>query len=378
MPELIKPSNGNDTSYQRKVYAIASGKGGVGKTVTAASLGVGLASLGSEVILVDADFGGANLHTCMGVLKPEYNFDDFYSNRRKPLADFIVDTPVRNLRMISGSCGSMSLANLKYHQKLRLIRGLKKLPADHIIMDLGAGSDFNVIDLFLLADAHFLIVSAEPAAIHEAFGFLRICLFRGFKHILRERVEVLEVIKKAEMVKPGEIHLTIEELLNKMSAVDPEARFKAVSFMNAFEPKIIVNKVRTRADLDEGLAIQYAAWELLSMRTEYVGYISFDEKVSEAVRNFKPFLLYDRKARASQDMSALIRVKFLGKKGLKDFFAKRRWHKKLLDLSFMYPDIELSKDALICSDACFYWGDCDYQDEGNPCQVRHLESMLAH
>jgi len=53
------------------VYAVGGGKGGVGKTVLTASLGIGLASLGHQVVIVDADLGGANLHTCMGILEPE-------------------------------------------------------------------------------------------------------------------------------------------------------------------------------------------------------------------------------------------------------------------------------------------------------------------
>ncbi|NIR48168.1 P-loop NTPase [candidate division KSB1 bacterium] len=375
---LFASSNGHNGAYQNKIYAVASGKGGVGKTVTTASLGVGLASIGSEVILVDADFGGANLHTCMGILKPEYNFDDFYNNSRKPLTEFILDTPVKNLRMISGTSGSMSLANPKYHQKQRLIRGLKKLQADHIIMDLGAGSDYNVIDLFLLADEHILVVSTEPAAILEAFGFIRVCLLRALKRAFKEHKQVVEIIEAEESNRPGRVRITIDKLLDKISEAAPEARFKAVSLMNAFEPKIILNKVRRKENVNEGRAIQHAIWDLLSLRSDYLGYISYDPNVSRAVKNFKPFLVFEQKTPASQDILALIQVKILGKKGIKELFAKRKWQKKLSNISIIYPDAQPSKDAPICSDVCFYWGNCEYQNEGHPCPVRHLESILSN
>ncbi|HEX9974331.1 MAG TPA: P-loop NTPase, partial [bacterium] len=88
---------------KRKVIAVGSGKGGVGKTVLTASLGVGLAALGKEVILVDADFGGANLHICMGLLEPKYTFLDYYTMERETLQDITVDSPIENLKLISGA-----------------------------------------------------------------------------------------------------------------------------------------------------------------------------------------------------------------------------------------------------------------------------------
>jgi len=368
--------NGNGQAAPH-IYAIASGKGGVGKTVTAASLGVGLATLGSEVILVDADFGGANLHTCMGILKPECNFDDFYLHNRRPLSDFVVDTPIHNLRMISGSCGSMTLANLKYHQKQRLMRALKKLPADHVIMDLGAGSDYNVIDLFLLADEPILVVSTEPTALYEAFGFVRVCLLRGLKRLLRDHHAACEILTREEMRQPGRVQLTADELLDKIGAVDREARSKAVSMMSAFEPRIILNKVRSREELKEGRAIQQAIWELLTLRSRFLGYVSYDPTVSEAVKQFKPFLLFDNKSKASQDMMAMIRVRLLGKKGLRDLFAKRAWQKRLRKLGHYYPDAKPERNGITCTDACFYWTQCDYRDPGQACPVRHVESVMA-
>ena len=71
VPTVIKDSD-------KKIIALGSGKGGVGKTVLSASFGIGLAALGKEVVLVDADFGGANLHTCMGILEPQYTFLDYF------------------------------------------------------------------------------------------------------------------------------------------------------------------------------------------------------------------------------------------------------------------------------------------------------------
>ena len=362
-------------NFQTKIYAVASGKGGVGKTVLTASLGVGLATMGSQVILVDADFGGANLHTCMGILKPDYSFDDFFS-QRQPLSDFLLDTPVRNLRMISGSCGSMGLANLKYHQKQRLMRALKTLEADHIIMDLGAGSDFNVIDLFLLADEHLLVVSNEPTSIQEAFGFIKVCVWRGLKRALKKFPEALDMINSEQIHRPGRAQLTVEDILTKIRAASSEAYAVATTFLTSFHPRLILNKVQTKLELEDGSAIATAAAELLSVQADYVGYISYDPRVSEAVRNFKPFLLFDSRAQASQDLAALIRVKLLGKKGFKELIEKRIWQKHIANFVHTYPQVDLLKHAITCTDSCFYWESCEFKDPNRPCRVRHLESTF--
>ena len=80
--ELFQDQKPQPDSREPKIFAIASGKGGVGKTVLTGSIGVGLASMGQDVILVDADFGGANLHTSLGILEPKFTFFDFYAAKR--------------------------------------------------------------------------------------------------------------------------------------------------------------------------------------------------------------------------------------------------------------------------------------------------------
>jgi flagellar biosynthesis protein FlhG len=372
---LPEASGGQGFAGKPKIYAVASGKGGVGKTVLTASLGVGLATMGSEVILVDADFGGANLHTCMGILKPDYSFDDFYS-KRQPLSDFLLETPLRNLRMISGSCGSLSLANPNYQQKQRLMRALKTLQADHVIIDLGAGADFNVIDLFLLADEPLLVVSNEPTSVREAFDLIRVCTWRGLRHTLKNFPEALDILSGAEIHRPGREQLTVENVAAIIRTVASEAYLLAVNFLRSFRPRIILNKVQSKTDLDEGVAIATAAAELLSVEVDYLGYISYDPRVSDAVKNFKPFLLFDSRSRAAQDLAALIRVKLLGKKGFREMIEKRLWQRQAADFSRIYPQVDLLKDAIICSDACFYWEGCEFKNPHHPCRVRHLESTF--
>ena len=117
--------------------------------------------------------------------------------------------------------------------------------------------------------------------------------------------------------------------------------------------------------------------ELLSIHIEYLGYISYDHEVRAAVKNVKPFLLNNPKSQASKDLSALIRVNLLGKKGVKEILEKYRWRKQIENYAKEFPErADFLQDAPICSMNYFYWGDCEYEDGGKPCRVRHLEPRL--
>ncbi|MFQ5604579.1 MAG: P-loop NTPase [bacterium] len=376
IPELTSFfNNGHKRNFQKKIVAFASGKGGVGKTVLSASIGVGLASMGHEVILVDGDLGGPNLHTCLGILDPPYTFFDFYSLEKDSLSEIVLETPVDNLQLISGACGTLGLANPKYFQKQRFIRELKTLQADYLLLDLGAGASYNVIDFFLLADEKFLVITPEPTSLHEAFGFVKICLMREITRRLKKHPKALEVIANEQINRPGKIQRKVSELLQQIRKCDEQAFTIFMQFLETFQPKLILNSVKEKADTKEALALQVAMLELLSVNSLYLGHIAYDDKVGLSVKKLKPFLLNAPGSKAAQDLHSIIREHILGKTGIKEIIEKRRWRKQVNHYSEDYPENDLIQESVICSVNCFYWDDCEYADGGNVCKVRHLEPV---
>ncbi|MEI6092599.1 MAG: P-loop NTPase, partial [bacterium] len=89
IPDSVKRVS--DRPY-RKVWAVGGGKGGVGKSLIAANLGIMLARESEKVVLVDLDLGGANLHTCLGVDLPKYTLSDFIQRHVDSLEQLIVPT----------------------------------------------------------------------------------------------------------------------------------------------------------------------------------------------------------------------------------------------------------------------------------------------
>lgn len=360
----------------RKIIAVGSGKGGVGKTVLSASLGIGLAAMGREVILVDADFGGANLHTCMGIIEPKYTFLDYYTMNRETLEDIILDSPIENLKMISGACGTLGMANPKYSQKQRLINELRELPADDIIMDLGAGTSYNVIDFFLSVDEKIVVTTPEPMAIQEAFDFIKLCLLRKIQQTFKNDTEVLSLLEIEGDSNLIQFNSPIEDILQKAKKASSEIAKRIEDVLADFRPRLILNMVMEPEEIKEGMSIKTAAAELLSIDLEYTGYVDYDDNMRKSVKELKPFILQNPNSPAARSIAKIITLKMFKKRKVSAFLKNWQMRRKIQSQLQNYPEKMKRESDIICSVKCFYWDDCEFQNGGMPCRVRHLEPVF--
>lgn len=362
---------GSEPSSSVKILAIGGGKGGVGKTVLTASLGTGLALLNHRVIIADGDLGGSDLHTAMGIHKPEKTFMDFYNHNVDSLREVLIEYPiVEGLRILCGAVGTYGIANLAYTHKKRFIRQLRTLDADYVLLDLGAGSSYNVLDFFLAADQGIIVVNPDPLSILEAYNFLKQTLFRRLAQMIRHHEGGLEIVRE---VASREIHresATVEDLVQGVKAQDPQMGRRMERFISLFRPTFLINFFHRREDVDQILSIQTASADLLSVSVDILGCVHKDELVPAALREGKPFILVDPKAQASKDISEIVlRIRETGRfQALRGRSAIRKKGKRSKDLK--WPDSEV-----ICSVRCQYWEDCGFRDGGKPCSLRHLRSI---
>ena len=156
-----------------RIIAVGGGKGGVGKSLITSSVGISLARHGKKVVVIDADLGGANLHTCLGLSTPSLTLSDFISRRVESIDDVILETGVKNLGLISGAHDHLAASNLKYGQKTRLLSCIAAVDADFVLLDIGAGISFNIVDFFLIAEQGLIVAIPEPSSIENAYRFLK-------------------------------------------------------------------------------------------------------------------------------------------------------------------------------------------------------------
>jgi flagellar biosynthesis protein FlhG len=174
------PGDGVEVSRTPIVVTIAGGKGGVGKSVVAANLAVLVARTGASTVLVDADLGAPNQHTFFGCERTPHTLQDFVEGRVASLEETFVPTGIAQLSLVAGQAGVPSAANPPHARKLKLARAIAGLDAEVVIVDLGAGTSHNVVDLFLLGHVRLLVVAPQLTSVQNAYALSKTALLRAF------------------------------------------------------------------------------------------------------------------------------------------------------------------------------------------------------
>lgn len=172
--DLISTSNYiNKNSLNARVITISSGKGGVGKTNFSINLAIYLASLKKRVLVIDADFGLANVEVLLGV-RAEYNFYHIIKGQ-KSIAEVMVDTKY-NIKFISGGSGLKELSNITSNEIKYFIEQFDYIDKifDIIIIDTGAGISKSVTNFIMASDESIVITTPEPTSFTDAYTLIKI------------------------------------------------------------------------------------------------------------------------------------------------------------------------------------------------------------
>lgn len=277
------------TQGQQKVWAIGGGKGGVGKSLVTANLAICLALMGHKVAAIDLDLGGANLHTCLGVPIPEKTLSDYLSKKVRSLNELLTPTAINNLYIISGAQDDLGIANLKQMQKAKLLNQLSELPVDYVLLDLGAGTTFNTIDFFISADQGIITTLPEPTSIENSYRFIKAVYHRKLK-MAEELLEIGPLIDQAMNAKISQ-NSTPADLINRVIEINPIIGQKLRSEINKLNPRLIINQVRTQADIDIGFSMKLISKKYFGINLDYVGYLDYDATVWQSVKKRKPLLM---------------------------------------------------------------------------------------
>jgi flagellar biosynthesis protein FlhG len=291
---------------KRQIWSIGGGKGGIGKTLITAGVGWQLARMGRRVIVVDADLGGANLHTCLGLPAPERTLGDFIQRRVDAIEDVVIDTGAPGLRLISGASDLLTAANLKHAQKVRVLNHIRSLDVDVVLMDLGAGTSYNILDFFLISDVAVLAVVPEPTSIENGYRFIKGALYRKMRGAARHE-RVRQLVDAALDPKNGLGIRTPADLLARVEGEDAEAGAALRREVVAFQPRFVLNEVRDVGDVAIGHQLVAACARHLGVRASYSGFVHYDDAVWQAVRRRRLFMVDAPTSRAAEEIRQLTR-----------------------------------------------------------------------
>ena len=206
---IIKAESQNKRPLAR-IITVTSGKGGVGKSNTSINLAIQLRKMGQRVIIMDADFGLANIEIMFGTI-PKYNLSDLIY-QGKDIKEIITWGP-GEVGFISGGSGIVGLSNLRREYLAYIVQNLAKLDAiaDIIIIDTAAGISDAVLE-FLVASGEILVVTTpEPTSITDSYSLLK--ELNRHPRYVPENTRIKVITNRIETREEG------KTLFNKLNAV---------------------------------------------------------------------------------------------------------------------------------------------------------------
>jgi MinD-like ATPase involved in chromosome partitioning or flagellar assembly len=237
------------------VIAIASGKGGVGKTNITTNLGIALSSRGNRVCIFDADTSLANINIVLG-LRPEFTLEHFLENR-KALDDIMAEGP-RGLKVIPAASGIADYANLSTEKQQKLLGALTQLESqfDYLLIDTAAGIGNDVLSFVESAQHSIIVISPEPTSLTDAFSLIKVLSKRGYKRT---------------------IYIIVNMVIDRGNSMEVYNRFEKA--------------VKKYLDID----------------VHYLGYVALDESIIASIHLQQPVLTAKPEAPASRCFHAIAR-----------------------------------------------------------------------
>ncbi len=283
-----------------QIIPIASGKGGVGKSLLAANIAILLGQAGKRVILADLDLGASNLHLILGLSNMTVGIGTALSHPGADFNEVIVDTDYENVRFIPGDAEIPGLANLSSGQKRSLIRKLRGVDADYLVLDLGAGTNYNILDFFLMSGRGIVITAPTPTATVNAYLFLKNVIFRLMGTAFKRKSEAAEYLEHIRKEGSQLQRVYVMKLLEQIRQIDPASHEAFAEAMSRFQPRLVLNMLEDPKDADKAMRLRRSCQQYLGVDVDHLGVIYRDDIQDIALQARLPVVVYKPNALLSQ------------------------------------------------------------------------------
>jgi len=215
------------------------------------------------------------------LVNPPVTLTDFLSRRVESLGDIAQALPAHpGLTLIPGTGDTLATANMPYAKKKRLIRHLKSLETDIIIVDIGAGTSYHALDFFLMADHHVTVATPDPTSVLDLYRFIKLAAIRRVLSLFLARDAMADALSDRDFC-------SVEEVLEVAGQTDAAGRTLAETTLRAFHLALILNRLSGRSHVNVA-ALKKLLTEYIGGHLTLLGEIPNDPTMERAVRSYLP------------------------------------------------------------------------------------------
>jgi len=228
-----------------------------------------------------------------------------FTNDKAP-DSLLIETGISNLKFISSAGDNPGSANIDSERVKKIISFIKKIDADTVILDLGPGTSFNVLDFFNISSKGIIMSSPETTSVMKTFSFIRSALFRRLSKKLKNLSALQKLVDYSKLSKNDLETYTLATLRENIKKVDETQIKKLDEIVNEFKPAIIINRVRNKKDLLAGNNLINLAKKYLEVELNYIGYVVESDGVRESTEEMVPFLIKNPQSKPSGNLQQII------------------------------------------------------------------------
>lgn len=272
---------------QSHIITVGGGKGGVGKSIVALNLAGALACEGHRVVIADMDLGAANQHLMLGVLNPTTGLQALLERPMTEANECLIPTQIPNLRLLAGSSGVFGAANITYAEKSSLLRKLRALDADIVIIDVGAGVSYNALDFFDLGARKLIVTTPQVTALHDAYAFLKSAVLRLLRHRVEDAIDVA-------LLEPATLSTSTEkvvQILGRLRQIRPELAEKLFAAISSFGACMVGNQVMSDSHAGVFRAVAQTMRDYLGVEVPVLGWLRTSVNIHESINRRRPLAL---------------------------------------------------------------------------------------
>ncbi len=296
-----------DAAHPRfaRLIAIGGGRGGVGKSLVSVNLAVYFAQLGKDVVLVDADAGGSNIHAHFG-LKAGRVDPDVDEHGVEALRRALVPTSIPGLSLLPGAHDAVTRGpELRGGRKTRWLSVLRQLSADYLVVDVGSGVGDFAVDVMLASDIPIAVTVPEPPAIETTYRFVRAAFRRRLRRALgRDRLR-LSLLDRA-LADLGMLPSPID-LVRRLSKAERPLADLAWGLAQGLRIQLVVNQTRVRTDTELGSWMSGLVARHYGITLDELGHVEHDDTVWLTVRRNRPLLVDSPTSKSARNMERIAR-----------------------------------------------------------------------